>query len=156
MSATPLIVCPVCNKTGLKRLQPHLTNVHKLTGEERKEMLKKAKYTLPAAAAAETSSSATNTDFVKEESYPCTSEKCGKDSYLQEWLKKCEVVLDQDTEKCQTKGKINEQVYALKEVNKALRRFTNTVHSGEAPYTRCNDCNEFKKHVNCRLQGITL
>ena len=86
MSTTPLIVCPVCNKTGLKHLQPHLTNFHKLTGEERKEMLKNAKYILPAAA--ETLSSATNTDLVKEESYPCMSEECAKDSYLQEWLKK--------------------------------------------------------------------
>ena len=113
MSATPLIVCPVCNKTGLKHLQPHLTNVHKLTGEDRKEMLKNVKYIHPAATV-DASSSATNTNFVKEESYQCTCEKCGKDSYLQEWLKKCEVVLDQDTEKCQMKGKINEQVNALK------------------------------------------
>ena len=79
MSTTPLIVCPVCNKTGLKHLQPHLTNAHKLTGEERKQMLKKAKYILPAAAV-ETSSSATNTDFVKEESYPCMSEECAGES----------------------------------------------------------------------------
>ena len=73
MSTTPLIIYPVCNKTGLKHLQPHLTNSHKLTGDERKEMLKNSKYILPAAAA-ETPSSATNTNFVKEESYPCTSE----------------------------------------------------------------------------------
>ena len=153
MSTTPLIVCPVCNKTGLKHLQPHLTNVQKLTGEERKEMLKNAKYILPAAAA-ETSSSATNTNFVKEESYPCTCEECGKDSDLQEWLKKDAKVHDQGTKKCQTKGPINEHVYALKEVNKALWRFTKTVHCGEA--RRCNECNEFKRHVICRLQGITL
>ena len=155
MSETPLIVCPVCNKTGLKHLQPHLTNAHKLTDEERKEMLKKAKYIL-LAAAVETSSSATNTDFVKEESYPSTSEECGKDFYLQEWLKKCAKVHDQDGEKCQRKGPMNEHETALKGVNKALWRLTKTVHCGEAPYTRCNECNEFKRHVNCRLQGITL
>ena len=65
MSTTPPIICPVCNKTGLKHLAAHLTNAHKLTGEEREQMLKQAKYILPAAF--ETSSSATNTDFVKEE-----------------------------------------------------------------------------------------
>ena len=81
MSTTPLIICPVCNKTGLKHLPIHLTNVHKLTGEERKQMLKTTKYVLPAAAE---SSSATNTDIMKEESYPCTSEECGKDAHLQE------------------------------------------------------------------------
>ena len=75
MSTTPLNICLVCNKTGLKRLPIHLKNVHKLTAEERKQMLKKAKYNVPAAAE---SSSATNTDFMKEESYPCTSEGCGK------------------------------------------------------------------------------
>ena len=157
MSTTPLMVCPVCNKTGLKHLQPHLTNAHKLTGEERNEMLKKTKYILPAAAV-ETSSSATNTNFVKEESYPCTSEECCKDSYLQEWLKKDAKVHDEEVGKCQRKRKrpMNEHETALKEVNKALRRFTKTVHCGEAPYTRCNECNEFKRHVNCRLQGITL
>ena len=123
MSTTPLIICPVCNKTGLKHLQPHLTNAHKLTGEERKQMLKKAKYILPAAA--ETSSSVTNTDFVKEESYSCTSEGCAKDSYLQEWVKKHEKVHDRG-EKCQRKRKrpMNEHETALKEVNKALRWFT--------------------------------
>ena len=84
MSTTPLIICPVCNKTGLKHLPTHLTNSHKLTGEEREQMLKTAKYILPAADA-ETSSSATNTDFVKEESYPCTSEECAKDTHLREW-----------------------------------------------------------------------
>ena len=43
MSTTPLIICPVCNKTGLKHLQPHLTNAHKLNAEQRKQMLKNAK-----------------------------------------------------------------------------------------------------------------
>ena len=57
-------------------------------------MLKNAKYILPAAA--ETLSSATNTDLVKEESYRCTSEECAKDSYLQEWLKKHAKVHDQE------------------------------------------------------------
>ena len=99
-------------------------------------MLKNAKYIFPADAV-DASSSATNTNFVKEESYPCTREECGKDSYLQEWLKKDAKVHDQDTKKCQTNGPMNEHVYALKEVNKALRRFTQTVHCGEAPYTRC-------------------
>ena len=94
MSTTQLIICPVCNKTGLKYLQPHLTNAHKLTGEERKQMLKNAEYILPAAV--ETSSSATNTDFVKEESYPCTSEGCAKDSHLREWLKTHAKVLNQE------------------------------------------------------------
>ena len=98
MSTTPLIICPVCNKTGLKHLQPHLTNAHKLIGEERKQMLKNAKYILPAAV--ETSSSATNTDFVKEESYPCSSEGCAKDSHLPEWLTKHANVHDQVCEKC--------------------------------------------------------
>ena len=119
-------------------------------------MLKKAKYILPAAA--ETSSSATNTDFVKEESYPCTSEGCSKDSNLREWLKKHAKVHDQEGEKCQRKRKrpMNEHESALKEVNKALRWFTKTVHCGDAPYTRCNECNVFKRHVNFLLQEITL
>ena len=154
MSTTPLIVCPVCNETGLRHLPMHLKNIHKLTGEERKEMLKNAKYILPAAAA-ETSSSATNTNFVKEESYPCTSEECGKDSHLQEWLKKHAQFHDQDQwEKCQKKRKRpkKEHESALKEVNKALRWFTKTVHCGDAPYTRCYEYNDFKRHVNFMLQ----
>ena len=69
-------------------------------------MLKNAKYNLPAAdvaTAADTSSSATNMDFMKEESYPCTSEGCAKDSHLQEWLKTHAKVHDQEGEKCQRK-----------------------------------------------------
>ena len=111
-------------------------------------MLKNTKSLLPAAV--ETSSSATNTDFVKEESYPCTSEGCAKDTHLREWLKK--------QGKCQRKRKrpMNEHETALKEVNKVLRWFTKTVHCGDAPYTRCYECNEFKRHVNFMLQEITL
>ena len=119
-------------------------------------MLKNAKYILPAAV--ETSSSATNTDFLKEESYPCTSEGCAKDTHLREWLKTHATVLNQEGGEWQRKRKrlMNEHETALKEVNKALRYFTKTVHSGYAPYKRCYECNEFKRHVNCRLQGITL
>ena len=116
-------------------------------------MMKKAKYNLPAAAE---SSSATNTDFMKEESYTCTTEECGKEFYLREWLKKHATVHDQEGRKCQRKRPMNEHEYALKEVNKALRWFTKTVHCGDALYTRCDECNEFKRHINCRLQGITL
>ena len=82
-------------------------------------MLKKTKYILPAA---ETSSSATNTDFVKEESYPCTSEGCAKYSHLREWLKKHAKVHDQEGDKCQRKSKrpMNEHETALKEVNQGI------------------------------------
>ena len=65
-------------------------------------MLKKAKYNLPAAAE---SSSATNTDFMKEESYPCTSEGCGKEFYLWENLTKHSKVHEQEGEKCQRQRK---------------------------------------------------
>ena len=119
-------------------------------------MLKNAKYILPAAAA-ESSSSATNTDFLKEESYTCTSEECAKDSYLQEWLKKHAKVHDQEEENCQMKRKRPKNEHeTLKEVNKALRLFTKTVHCGDAPYTRCYECNEFKRHISFMLQEITL
>ena len=57
-------------------------------------MLKQAKYILPAAV--ETSSSATNTDFVKEESYRCTSKGCARYSNLREWLKTHAKVLNQE------------------------------------------------------------
>ena len=113
-------------------------------------MLKNAKYILPDAP--ETSSSATNTDFMKKESYPCTSDECAKDFYVREWLKKQAKVHDQEVEKCQRKRTMNEHEYTLKEVNKALRWFTKTAHCGEAPYTRCDECNEFKRHVNFMLQ----
>ena len=69
-------------------------------------MLKKAKYNLAAADSAtdaEMSSSATNMDFMKEESYPCTSEGCGKEFYLRENLKKHAKVHDQKGRKCQRK-----------------------------------------------------
>ena len=89
----------MCNKTRLKRPPIHLNNIHKLTGEEREQELKNANYILPA----ESLSSATNTDFVKEESFPCTSEECGKDSYMQERLKKYAKVLDQDTKSARGK-----------------------------------------------------
>ena len=93
-------------------------------------MLKNANYILPAAV--EKSSSATNTDFVKEESYPCTSEGCAKDTHLREWLKTHAKVLNQEAGKCQRKRKrqMNEYESALKEMNKALRWFTKTVHCG--------------------------
>ena len=78
-------------------------------------MLKNAKYILPDEA--EMLSSATNTDFVKEESYPCTSEECAKDSHLQECLKQHAKFHDQDQgEKWQRKHKrqMNEHETALK------------------------------------------
>ena len=93
-----------------------------------------------------------NTDFMKEESYPCTSEGCAKESYLRENLKKHAKVHDQEAEKCQRKRPMNKHEYALKEVNKALRWFTKSIHCGDAPYTRCDECNEFKKHVNFMLE----
>ena len=63
-----------------------------------------------------------------------------------------------EEENCQMKRRrsMNEHETALKEVNKALRLFTKTVHCGDAPYTRCYECNEFKRHINFMLQEITL
>ena len=67
-------------------------------------------------------------------------------------------VHDQEGEKCQRKRKrpMNEHETALKEMKKALRWFTKIVHCGDAPYTQCYECNEFKRHVNFMLQEITL
>ena len=48
------------------------------------------------------------------------------------------------------KRPMNEHESALKEVNKALRWFTKTVHCGDAPLTRCYECNEFKRHYATR------
>ena len=62
-------------------------------------MLKQAKYILPPAAAAETSSSAINMDCMKEESFPCTSEGCAKAFYLRENLKKHAKVDDEEDQK---------------------------------------------------------
>ena len=117
-------------------------------------MLKKAKYILPAAT--ETSSNATNTEFVKEESYPCTSEGCAKDSHLREWLKKHAKVHDQEGQKCQRirKRPINELETAFKERRRhfdGLQRLCTA-----ATRVRCYECNEFKRHVNLMLQEITL
>ena len=83
--------------------------------------MKKGEYITPASAAAGTTSSATNTNFTKNESYPSTSG---------EW--KCKRIM-------------NEHEYALKEVNKALRWFSKTVHCRSAPYTQCEQCNDFKR-----------
>ena len=91
MSLTPRKICPVCKKTGLKYLRQHLRNVHELTVEERKEMLKHAVYNIPTVSA-DSSSTAMNMDFMKEETYPSTSDDCEKDLYVQEWLKKQEKV----------------------------------------------------------------
>ena len=80
------------------------------------------------------------------------SNGCDKVFYVRANLKKHAKVHGQETKKCQRKGPMNEHVNALKEVNKALRRFTKTVHCGEAPYTRCDECIEFKRHVNFMLE----
>ena len=92
-------------------------------------------------------------DFMEEILYLCTSKGCGKKLFMQENLKKHVKVHDQEKEKCQRKRKrpMNEHESALKEVNKALRSFTKTVHSNDAPYTRCYECNEFKRHINFML-----
>ena len=152
MSLTPRKICPVCKKTGLKYLRPHLRHVHELTGEEREQMLEKAVYNIPAVSA-ETISSAANTDSAKNES----SSECDKDAYVREWLEKQEKVYVQEVEKCQRKRKrtMNEHEYAMKEVNNALRWFSKSVHCCDIPYTRCGQCKEFKRHVNFMLREVT-
>ena len=77
---------------------------------------------------------------------------------MQEWLKKQEEVYVQEEEKCRMKRKraMNEHEYAMKEVNNALRWFSKTVHSRDAQYTRCEHCNEFKRHVKFMLREVTL
>ena len=69
-------------------------------------MLKKAEYITPAAAAAETSLSATNTDFTKNESYPCTSCECNKHfSHRRSLTRHKKEVHDQDGGKYERKLK---------------------------------------------------
>ena len=54
----------------------HLRRAHKLTCEEGKQMLIKVEYIAPASARA--ISGVTNTNFTKNESYPCTSDEGNK------------------------------------------------------------------------------
>ena len=129
----------MCNKPGLKRLQIHLKNVHKLTAKERKTINKTS---LPSADTVGASPSAT---WEEEEKI---NEGC-------EMREKPKEICISSGEKCHTVTH-REQTHALKEVNKALRWFTKSLHCDDAPYARCNRCNEFKRHVHCMLQGITL
>ena len=84
-------------------------------------MKKKALYNIPTVSA-DSSSTAMNMDFMKEETYPCTSEGCAKEFYLRENLTKHAKLHEQEEEKCRTKRKraMNEHENAMKEVNNAL------------------------------------
>ena len=138
MSTTSLKICRVCNKSGLKHLLPHLRHVHQLTGEEREKIMKKVEYIAPAAVAAGTISGVTNTNFTKNESYPCTSDECNKHfSHRRSLMRHMNEVHGQDE-------------------GKALRWFSKTVHCRSASYAHCEQCNDFKRHVNFMLRKVTL
>ena len=143
MSTAQLQICPLCNTTGRKKHLPtHLKIVHKLSGGKREQMLRKVKTLRPA----DMKSSESNMNFMIEvPPYPCTSEGCDKVFYLEKNLKKHVKVHDWLM-----------QSSALKEVNDALRCFTDNVHSNNVSHKRCYECNEFMRHVNCMLQDITL
>ena len=156
MSTTsPLKICPVCDKSGLKHLSMHLRRAHKLTCEESKQMLIKVEYIAPASAGA--ISGVTNTNFTKNESYPCTSDECNKHfSHRRSLMRHMNEVHGQDEGKYERKRRRTMNEYALKEVNKVLRWFSKTVHCRSASYAHCEQCNDFKRHVNFMLRKVTL
>ena len=88
-------------------------------------MLEKAVYNTPTVSA-DSTSTAMNMDFMKDETYPCTSGECNKHfSHKRSLTRQKEAFHDQEEGKCQRKCKrtMNEHEYALKEVNRALRWF---------------------------------